>query len=75
MESHQLYLTFWDVLGKPLLDMINMAIEKGTFNEGVNMAIISVLPKPNKDPFQCSNYRPLSLLNSDVKLYAKVLAT
>lgn len=71
----ELYLTFWDILGRPLLDMINMAIDKGAFNSSTNTAIITVLPKPNKDPTKCGNYRPLSLLNGDVKLYAKVLAT
>lgn len=39
------------------------------------MAIITLLPKPNKDLTQCGNYRPLSLLNCDVKLFAKVLAS
>lgn len=71
----ELYLAFWDLLGPPLLDMINTAIDKGAFNSGANTAILTLLLKPNKDPSQCSNYRPLSLLNGDVKLYAKVLAS
>ena len=71
----ELYLAFWGILGPPLLDMINTAIDKGVLSSGANTAIITLLPKPNKDPSQCSNYRPLSLLNGDVKLYAKVLAT
>lgn len=71
----ELYLVFWDILGPPLLDMINTAIDKGAFNSGVNTAIITLLLKPNKDPSQCGNYRPLSLLNGDVKLFAKVLAS
>ena len=71
----ELYLTFWDILGPPLLDMINTAINEGAFSLGANTALIKVLPKPNKEPSQCSNYRPLSLLNGDVKLFAKVLAT
>uniref|UniRef100_A0A3Q3AUI9 Reverse transcriptase domain-containing protein n=1 Tax=Kryptolebias marmoratus TaxID=37003 RepID=A0A3Q3AUI9_KRYMA len=70
----ELYLAFWDILGPPLLDMINKAVDKGSFNPSINTAIITLLLKPNKDPAQCSNYRPLSLLNGDVKLYAKVLA-
>lgn len=33
-----------------------------------------MLRKPNKDPLECSNYRPILLLNIDLKLFTKVLA-
>lgn len=64
----ELYIVFWDILGQPLLDMITTAINEGAFSLGANTAIITVLPKPNKDPSQCSNYRPISLLNGDVSV-------
>lgn len=37
-------------------------------------AHISVTPKEGKDPNQVTNYRPISLINVDVKIYAKILA-
>ncbi len=71
----ELYLVFWDELGQPLLNLILHSVCKGSFNNSDNMAIITLLPKADKDLTQCGNHRPLSLLNSDVKLYAKVLAS
>lgn len=37
-------------------------------------AHVTLIPKPGKDNTIVSNYWPISLLNVDVKLYAKVLA-
>lgn len=54
--------------------MITTSIEKGSFSRDVNTALISLLLKKDKDPSECANYRPLSLLNSDLKIYAKVPA-
>lgn len=37
-------------------------------------AFITVIPKEGKDPTLFCNYRPISLLNIDIKLFAKILA-
>lgn len=37
-------------------------------------AHIAVIPKEGKDPSSCGNYRPISLLNIDLKLFTKILA-
>ncbi len=40
----------------------------------MRQASISLIPKPGKDHLQMGNYRPLSILNTDYKIFAKVLA-
>lgn len=40
----------------------------------MRQASISLITKPGKDHLQMGNYRPLSILNTDYKLFAKVLA-
>ena len=46
----------------------------GTFHQQTNTALISVIPKKGKDLTECSNYRPISLIGTDIKLYSKVFA-
>uniref|UniRef100_A0A8C5MTA5 Reverse transcriptase domain-containing protein n=1 Tax=Leptobrachium leishanense TaxID=445787 RepID=A0A8C5MTA5_9ANUR len=37
-------------------------------------ATITLIPKPDKDHDLCASFRPISLLNQDLKLFAKALA-
>lgn len=41
----------------------------------INEAVIVLLLKPGKDDHSPDSYRPISLLTTDVKLLARVLAT
>ena len=36
--------------------------------------MILVIPKPGKDKLECTNYRPISVLNLDYKLFTSILA-
>ena len=52
-------------------DSLDLSILPPTLHQ----ATISLLLKKGKDPFNCSSYRPISLLNVDIKILAKVLAS
>lgn len=70
----ELYSVLWETLGPFWLDSINFAIEQGHFHKDLNTALISVIPKLDKDPSDCASYRPISLINADLKIYSRVLA-
>lgn len=41
----------------------------------MNTSMITLILKPNKDPTHPANYRPLSLINTDIKIISKTLAS
>lgn len=47
----------------------------GTLPTTFTWATITALLKKYKDPTFCDSYRPISLLNADVKVLAKIIAT
>lgn len=70
----ELYLQLWDLLGPIWLEAIHYASNIGSFHRDLNTALITVIPKPGKDHLECANYRPISLINADLKIFSKVLA-
>ena len=54
--------------------MVHKAGKVGAFFNK-NVALIAVLPKPNKDASNCRNYRPLSILNAEIKTFAHILSS
>lgn len=66
----ELFLELWDIIGPPLLDF---ALNTGSFHHDQNTSLISVLLKKGKPPLRCGSYRPISLITTELKLFAKVL--
>ena len=40
----------------------------------MKQVVISLLEKPGKNPIKLANWRPISLVNCDAKIYSKILA-
>lgn len=70
----EFYKTHIDVIDPLLLRMVNCSVKNGTFPHTLYDAHICVLLKKDRDETNVSSYRPLSLLNSDQKIIAKVLS-
>ena len=57
-----------------LLKVFQKLAEEGTLQSSFYEATITVIPKPDKDNTKKENYRPISLMNMDVKILNKILA-
>uniref|UniRef100_A0A803TXE9 Reverse transcriptase domain-containing protein n=1 Tax=Anolis carolinensis TaxID=28377 RepID=A0A803TXE9_ANOCA len=68
------YKTFQEILIIPLQKVMNRILEEGKVPQTWNNANIVVIPKGNADNTQVKNYRPISLLNADYKIFASILA-
>lgn len=59
----------------PLLTKLFNSLSEGSvFPPQTLEAHISLIPKPDKYPTLCVNYRPISFIGVDLKVFAKVLA-
>lgn len=70
----EFYKKFWNSLGPLLLDSFLCSLEKGTLTPDQRRGVISLIPKKGRDKAHITNWRPISMLNTDFKILAKALA-
>lgn len=68
------YKCFRPELSPILLNTFNWIMEGGAPPPSWREAIISIIPKEGKDRQECDNYRPISVLNLDYKLFTSIMA-
>lgn len=64
---NEFFTKFAEAISLPLAQVFNEAADRESFPTDMLQAIVTIL-KPGKDPEITSNYRPISLLNSDIKI-------
>ena len=68
----EFYLKFWPVLGSDLVNVLNLCFEAGCLSLSQRRGVISLSFKKG-DRLDPKNWRPMSLLNVDYKLAARVI--
>ena len=71
----EFYKFFWGNIKIFLINALNAAYKKGTLSITQRRGLISLLPKKNKVLHYLKYWRPISLLNCDYKIAAKVTAS
>ena len=72
--SSEFYREFQDVLLDPLLEMLDHSFITDSLPQSLREADITLILKKGKSPEDCSGYRPIALLNQDIKILSKILA-
>ena len=70
----EFYRGFWNILGNLMVDSLNYSYDYGELSNSQKEAIITLIEKKDKDKRDLSNWRPISLINVDVKIGSKAIA-
>ena len=73
--TKEFYCIFWDDIKDTFMKLLKESKKLKYFCTSQRQVIIKLLEKPNKDKRYISNWRPILLLNFDLKIISKFLAT
>lgn len=72
--TQEFYRKFWHKIKFLLFDVYKTAIKEESLHNSARHSIIMLLDKPQKDLLKLQNWRPLSMLTTDYKIFAKMIA-
>ena len=67
------YKRFWDFLKVPYFKSLEASIQKGELTDSQKRSIIRLIQKKGKDSSQLKNWRPISLMNCDAKIFSRLI--
>lgn len=72
--TSEFYKFFWNDLSEYLIKSFNHSLEKGYLSVSQRQGLITCIPKEGKSKFLLKNWRPITLLNVDIKIASAALA-
>ena len=69
----EIYQTFKEKLTPILLEIFQNIAEGGTLLNSFCEILITLIPRPDKDITKKENYRPISLININAKIFSRIL--
>ena len=72
--TKEFYVTFWDDIKATFVSSLKQAKERKELSISQRQAIIKLIQKKDRDKRHIKNWRPISLLNVDIKILSKALA-
>ena len=71
--TKEFYVCFFAKVGSLLVSALNFCHDKGELTSSQKQALITLIENRGKDKTFIKNWRPISLLNVDVKIASKAL--
>lgn len=72
--SVDFYLRFWHWIKAPLLASLHHGLDTGELSNEQKRGVITLIPRKDVDRRRISNWRPISLLNTDNKILTKAMS-
>ena len=72
--SAQFWYKFWPQVKYLFMETLNASYDRGYLPQSLRRAIVTLIPKPGRDPETLKGYRGISLLCCDYKVIASALA-
>ena len=71
----EFYSKLWPDVKDYLVEALNEAYSQGELSNSQKQGVISIIPKKDKNTRLLKNWRPISLLQVDLKIATKSIAT